>query len=300
MSHSDYALFDRFPDLEQRLPRIDLMAGPSPVHRLERLASGPGLPQIWVKRDDRCAIPYGGNKPRKLELLLAQARALGCRAVLTVGGLGSNHALATCIHGARNGFEVHVLLFPQPVTDHVRMSLRLFSRHATRMSLGSSYEELPRLVDRYLERATASPAPQPSRAGSDMYYIPAGGSTGLGAIGFVNAGLELARQVRAGEMPQPAAIFFPAGTCGTVAGLVVGLKMAGLDARVKAVRVVDPTVANRPTVLALAREAVEILARADRSVPSVTIRDDDFDLLEGYFGAGYGAPTQQGLEAIAA
>jgi D-cysteine desulfhydrase len=282
-----YPLHERFAGIERALPRLELTSGPTPVHPLARLTGDPA-PVLWVKRDDRTSAAYGGNKPRKLELLLADARRRGSRTVLTTGAYGSNHALATCIHGRAHGFEVEVALFPQPITPHVQMSLRLFARHASRMIAGELYTELKGIIQ---SRSSLIP---------DLYYIPAGGSAPLGAIGFVNAGLELAAQIRAGEMPEPSAIIVAAGTCGTLSGLLVGLKLAGISSRLVGVRVTDAVLANRAAIVSLAEQALRILVDARANVPAVAIGSGDFDLLEDYYGPGYGHPTFDGIRAVQA
>jgi D-cysteine desulfhydrase len=280
MSHAPLALFHRFPET-RAIGREPLLERITPVRRVDGLAR-----PLWVKCDDLTVSPYGGNKPRKLEFLLADARRRGSTRILTTGGLGSNHALATCLYGRRAGFDVHVLLFPQPVTDHVRMSLRLYSKHATQMTLGTTYEELPALVDRQMQEHPGS------------MFIPSGGSTPLGAIGLVSAALELMDQVKRGECPEPGTIVLPAGTCGTIAGLALGLKLAGARTRCLGIQVVDRAITNPATVLALAEGAARILYGADPSIPRVQLDEADFDLSYDYYGPGYGHPTPAGQAAI--
>ena len=91
-------LHTRFPALTEVVPHIPFTAGATPVQR----AFGNG----WIKRDDASAGHYGGNKPRKLEFLLADARKQGSARIFTIGGTGSNHCLATTLHGRAHGFEV--------------------------------------------------------------------------------------------------------------------------------------------------------------------------------------------------
>lgn len=278
-------LHARFPALATSIPHLPITHGPTPVARLARLAR-PGGPELWIKRDDLTASPYGGNKPRKLEFLLADARRRGSTRILTVGGTGSNHCLATTLYGRRAGFDVELLLIPQPVTDHVRMSLKLYARHASALHLGRSYDEAAAV-----ERARRAEHPS-------LCYIPIGGSTPLGALGFVNAALELAAQVAGGHLPAPARVLVAAGTCGTLAGMVLGFKLAGLPTRVTGIRVVDRAVTNAGTVLALARGARELLAPHVPAAQAVAIAESDFEIDERFFGAGYGHPTPEGLEAI--
>jgi len=272
-------LHARFPALAAAVPHLPFTAGPTPVERF-------GRHDAWIKRDDRSALPYGGNKPRKLEFLLAEARRKGADRILTVGGTGSNHCLATSFHGSRHGFKVELLLIPQPVTDHVRMSLRLYAKYAAKMIRGTTYDQAERVL---AERRREYPA---------IEYFPIGGSTPLGALGFVNAALELAGQVQAGALPAPERIVIAAGTCGTLAGLTLGLAIAGLPTRVTGIRVVDQVVTNRATVDGLMRGAQDLLARHVPEVARVTVAPDAYEIDERWYGEGYGHPTPEGTAAI--
>lgn len=274
------SLHRRYAGLETRLPVVGLLRGPTPVERLPSLESG-GV-SVWMKRDDRSAEPYGGNKPRKLDFILADAKIRGVTTLLTVGGLGSNHALATTIHGKAHGFRVRLALYPQPISQRVLKNLRLSCHLADEILRGESYDRLDHQVRGFL-------AADPS---SD--YIPAGGSTVIGALGFVNAGLELADQVASGELPEPRRIVLAAGTCATLAGLMVGLKLAGLSTRVIGIRVVDRRVTNPDTVMTLATGCLERLRLASPAVPVVSLSRGDFDLIDDHYGAGYGLPTVAG------
>src|SRR5690606_25476577 len=117
-----HALSRRFPALE-RLPRLELATLPTPVTACAALSRALRT-QVMCKRDDQTSAIYGGNKVRKLEFLLGDARAKGCDALSTVGAFGSHHVLASTIHGRALGFEVHAVLLPQPWTSHVAENLR--------------------------------------------------------------------------------------------------------------------------------------------------------------------------------
>src|SRR6201981_1647301 len=69
-----------------------LLCGRPPVHPLERLSAHLGGASVWAKREDcNSGIAYGGNKPRKLEYLVADAVAKGCDTLVSIGGVQSNH-----------------------------------------------------------------------------------------------------------------------------------------------------------------------------------------------------------------
>jgi D-cysteine desulfhydrase len=114
----------------------------------------------------------------------------------------------------------------------------------------------------------------------------------------VAAGFELAAQIDAGELPEPAAIFAPAGSGGTVAGLVVGLAAAGIATPVVGVRVTSKLVINRGRIRRLVQGAVEILRAADSRFPDVTRQAMDALVIDGaHMGGGYGAATGAGERA---
>ncbi|NNL64737.1 MAG: pyridoxal-phosphate dependent enzyme, partial [Myxococcales bacterium] len=128
------ALFRRHPGLRERLPHHPLLPGPTPVAPFP-LA---GAADLWIKRDEHSTPIYGGNKPRKLEFLIGHALARGSRRLLTTGGLGTNHGLATTLLARAAGLETTLVLVDQPVTDAVREQLRLDQGAGARLRYGGS------------------------------------------------------------------------------------------------------------------------------------------------------------------
>ena len=278
-------LFRTFPGLAGRVPFVPLLPGPTPVERLEAVSQALGR-EIWVKRDDLTSPVYGGNKPRKLQFLLAEAAARGARAVATMGGIGTNHGLATAVFGSDQGFPVRLILFPQPVTDSVRDHLKLFKALGARLTLCPDWQEAE-------QRIAAVERDEP-----EVYAIPAGGSNPVGALGYVEAGLELADQVKRGLLPRPEAVYLATGTGGTAAGMALGLKLAGLASPVRAVGVVPPEAANTGSVLDLAARTLALLRRRDPSIPDLAITPADLEVDQGFLGEGYGHPTPEGRAAM--
>lgn len=284
-------LFSRFPSLHQRLVRSDIGCQTTPVHRLTRLY--PDYPAgVWVKCDDQSNLYYGGNKPRKLEFLLEQAKQDGNRGVITVGGFGTNHGLATAILCEQQGLDCHLVLFPQPVTEHVKAHLVLFARH------GAELHRVDYPVEALVRAASLWGAGRLNR--DPLMYIPPGGSNALGALGFVGAALELAEQVREGVMPEPTHLFVPVGSCGTMAGLVAGLRLAGLSTTVVGVRVIDRLTANRRRIAGLSNAVIDLLKRNGASPLPAPIRAGELHLLGDYMGPAYGAVTHPALNAMRA
>jgi D-cysteine desulfhydrase len=135
--------------------------------------------------------------------------------------------------------------------------------------------------------------------GERPYLVPTGGSGPTGNLGFVSAACELAEQVRAGALPEPALIFVPVGSGGTVAGLVAGLRLLGLAAQVVGVLVTDILPPSPASLARAARATVRRLQQVDRELRSPRLAPADFALARGQLGPGYGAATDAAREARA-
>ena len=229
MQDPEPALFRAYPELRAWLPRRPIVTGPTPVEPLPLAGAPEGV--LFVKRDERCSPLYGGNKPRKLEFILGAALARGSRRLVTTGGLGTHHGLATTILARDAGLRTTLVLVMQPVTAEVQRSLLLHAAWGAELRWGRNLPGAAAQVLRALAVATAR--------GERPLLVPTGGSSASGQLGFVSAGLELAEQVRAGQLPEPAELFVAVGTGGTLAGLVAGLALAGLRTRVVGVLVTD-------------------------------------------------------------
>jgi len=263
----------------RELPHVSLTTLPTRVHRLSHWSDLLGI-EVWVKRDDETNPRYGGNKPRKLEFLLGEALQAGSRRVLTFGGLGTHHGLATALFAREVGLRVGVGLLYQPVTAAVRENLLALHALDAELFYGARVPALAaKAAWRWLQYV---------RAGERPYVIPTGGSSAVGTLGYVNAAFEFAEQVRAGDLPVPERVFVPLGSGGTVAGLALGLKAAGLRTRVVGVLVSDiyPPSPRKLCRLA-ARTAAYLKAKAGIPLPALT--EKDFFIERGCLGAGYGA-----------
>jgi D-cysteine desulfhydrase len=283
------AIERRYPALRGRLPRVCLAQLPTRVHCLDRLAAHLQVERLWVKRDDESAALYGGNKPRKLEFLLGDALADGKRSVLTFGGIGTHHGLATAICARAVGLRAILALLKQPVTEHVRRCLLLDYAAGAEMHYAAT---VPLVTARALRICARE-----LLRGELPYIIPTGGTSPLGTLGYVNAAFELQEQVSNGQLPEPDWIFVPLGSGGTVAGLVLGAKLAGLRARVAAVLVTDIFPPSTERLARLAARSLTLLRQCAADVPAVTVAAKDFTVIRGCVGPGYGAPTDAGRQA---
>jgi len=297
-----FPLFDLFPKLVRLVPRVTLGAFPTPVESLETVsrALGAGNGDAWIKRDDISSPVYGGNKVRTLELLLAQALARGHTSVLATGAFGSNHALATALHGPRVGLTPGALLFPQPVSTAALVNLRALAESGALLHALAHWSVLP-LAMAWI-RLRGRPVP---------YLMVPGGATPLGALGYVSAGLELGRQVAAGELPAPRRVIVAVGSTCTSAGLLVGLALAAhfrvgfapaTLPTLTSVRVSPWPVTSRTRILSLAARTAHFLGElAGPSVPRLdgAALGARFEVDGNYLGPGYGRPSAAGRDAEA-
>jgi D-cysteine desulfhydrase len=253
-----------------------------------------GAPEglVWVKHDDRSCSLYGGNKPRKLEFVIGQALRRRSGRLVTSGGLGTHHGLATAILGYSVGLDTTLVLVHQPITSEVVRSLEHFCAWGAELV----YARTPAAAALQSLRVLAGSALR----GERPYLVWPGGSSALGNLGFVSGALELAEQVAEGAAPEPAEIWLPVGTGGTLVGLVVGLKLAGISTRVRGVVVTDLMVPTRRSLCRQARALVQLLRRCDPSIPQLRIEQADFLLDTRQVGPGYGAETEAAREALGA
>jgi D-cysteine desulfhydrase len=278
-------LHARFPVLVEALPHLVLSERPTPVREL------PGL-DIWVKEDGAFGSGgWGGNKVRKLEWLIPDARRRGRRSILTFGGLGTNWGLATALYGREHGLETALALVDQPIDAHVRAQLARLDASGARIYRTHTQSRTVALLPWLLARN--------ARAGRPPYLLPAGGSSPVGALGYVEAALEIAAQVEDGSLPEPAHVVVPVGTGGTAAGLALGFQLAGLRSRVVGV-VVNDQLRLDPAVLArLARRTAALLERRGARLGRLQLEPGMLDLTRDQIGAGYGHPSEAAARAAA-
>ncbi|MBX3262675.1 MAG: pyridoxal-phosphate dependent enzyme [Labilithrix sp.] len=253
--------------------RLALGTYPTPIERLEDLG-------LWVKRDDRIAALYGGNKVRKLERLLGAARAAGKTRVLTLGAAGSHQLVATALFGRREGFDVEAVVVPQPSSEHGRRNLRVALASGLAPVVATSW--------------AAAPVRLATRLRRDAYFVPLGGSNALGSLGFVDAAEEVAGQVAAGAMPEPDVVVVATGSGGTAAGLAVGFEAAGMRTRVVGVAISRPV----PVLSAMARRVARKTAeRVGLTRAQAARAAERIDVDPRWVGRGYGWPLPEGEAA---
>lgn len=280
-------LLKYYPALAAHIPYISLGSLPTAVEPFATDREGDeGIPGLWIKRDDRSSSIYGGNKVRKLEFVLAEAKAQGASRIATFGAIGTNHGVATSLFCSENDMDCTVYLFDQPVTATVKNNLKLMQ------AFGAKLEYRGSLFQTVLSYFSARAFDR-----GDTYYLTAGGSNIPGCVGFVNAAFELQEQVAAGLLPQPDYIFCAVGSGSTAAGLTLGCQLAGLDSTVVGVRVAPShlgpvPICTRGTAEALMRKTSTYLRQRDATLPAITPRRIAWQ--DDYYGDGYGVPSEEG------
>jgi 1-aminocyclopropane-1-carboxylate deaminase/D-cysteine desulfhydrase-like pyridoxal-dependent ACC family enzyme len=284
-SSFNISLFRKYPELGRKLPYIDLGTFPTPVHPLPHLDAE----NLWIKRDDQSSSVYGGNKIRKLAFILAEARHRKSRHLITLGGIGTHHGLACALFSHQLGIRCTLLLYYQPVTAAVKLSLLLFEKYRARLIYQKTLWRT--LVSYYLLYRVKYPL---------AYFLYPGGSSALGTIGYVDAAFELKDQIDQGILPEPGVIFCPLGSGGTLAGLALGVQLIGMKSRVVGVRVIASHLGpfqacTRNTVEKQIKQAFAYLKKICPDLSDISIKVPS--IVDDFYGQGYGMPTRAASSA---
>ena len=258
----------------QDFDRISIGVFPTPVQKLDSISRLLGT-QVYVKRDDLTGLGLGGNKVRKLEYLLADAKAQGAEVVFTTGGAQSNHAMLTAAAARKLGMTPILILKKRGVT--ARQGNQLLEHL---MGVDVRFMDTDDYADIYAEMDRVGKA-----LGRPYYKIPCGGSNALGTLGYVDCAREIRDQGLHFDH-----LICAEGSGGTMAGLALGAKLYLPGTRVTGM-MVDSDPFEEITVR-LMREAAALLD-AD-----VQVSAEDFDLRD-LCGPGYAIPSQEGNAAVA-
>ena len=283
MAAEHFPLLQRFPALSSLNP-VPLCDLPT---RVEQFA---GSDMLYIKRDDQTRSDQGGNKPRKLEFVLADIRRRHASRIITLGATGTNAGVATALMCQRENLHCEVITFPQPETEIVRLNQRLMLSAGAVLTARSSL--LGAALNWYLH---------PRRLDRQSYFLYAGCSAPVATFAYVNAMLELDQQIRSGQLPAPKHIVVAAGSGATVAGIIAGAALTLADVTIHAIQVapgkVGPFPACHPDVVhSMVRQVWKSLRQADSTLPeSCATR---WLWHEEYFGAGYGVASTDSRHAI--
>jgi D-cysteine desulfhydrase family pyridoxal phosphate-dependent enzyme len=263
------------------IDRLKLTDLPTPLEELPRLGKELGLIRLLVKRDDLTSLAMGGNKARKLEYDLAPCVKGGHDTVITIGGVQSNHARMTAAAARKLGLEPRLVLGGPDVREFQgNLLLEILLGAEIRYLLDDDENDhLTAVMDEWAAELVA--------AGRKPFTLPIGGSTGLGALGYVQAMHELSLQF--GQ--DPVQIVLGVGSCGTLAGTLLGARMFMPRARVIGISV-------SRTARAIADRTVELIDEAATIIQtSPQIGVSEVEAYDEYVQE-YGVITASGKAAI--
>ncbi|MCL5074165.1 MAG: D-cysteine desulfhydrase family protein [Chloroflexi bacterium] len=268
-----------------KIPRLHLGNLPTPLEEAPRLAEALGGPRLFLKRDDLNGFALGGNKIRKLEFLLADAQQKGADVIVTTGALQSNHARLTAAAARRLGLRVILVLAGSPPNLERAPAGNLLLDHL----LGAEVRTVTAEGFQEMTEAATAVAAELRDKGHCPYLIPVGGSTPIGALGYVAAALELYNQLYERGLSADY-IFLASRSGGTQAGLEVGSRWLGIDVHIVGISVGPRREELATTITTLATETAQMLGWP-QSFHDVIVDDE-------YVGEGYGKVSASCREAI--
>ncbi|ATA24514.1 D-cysteine desulfhydrase [Brenneria goodwinii] len=271
-----------------RFPRLTLGHFPTPLEALPALTKYLGGPTIYIKRDDATGLATGGNKTRKLEFLLADALQQGADVIITQGATQSNHVRQTIAAASKLGLKTKILL-EKRVTDYGEDYQRSGNILLDNLLGGEIVDHLPAGTD--MQQAMEDLADTLREQGAKPYVIPGGGSSPVGALGYVACAEELLFQSSQQRL-RIDHIVHATGSTGTQAGLVTGLTATNSQIPLLGISVRAPREKQEENVYALAQRTWQLLGIAGE-VPRQAVKVNS-----DYVGKGYGIPTEGTLEAL--
>ncbi len=257
---------------------------PTPIEALPRLSQWLEGPEIFLKRDDLTGIAKTGNKVRKLEYLIAEAQQQNCEMLITCGGAQSNHARATAVTAAKVGMKCHLVL-RNALSGDLDGNLfldRLFGAEIMFIT-PQEYEQVDDLMAKLAEVHEAK--------GHKTYVIPEGGSNALGALGYVAAMEEVAKQMKAQRFEFDHMIC-AVGSGGTMAGMLLGRSAFEVKAEIHGINVCDDASHFQNRIANILRDAKR------RFGFDINLQKNDIRVIDGYVGKGYGLSSQEEIDLI--
>lgn len=250
---------------------------PTPLRALPEVSTAEG--ELFLKDDGATHPEFGGNKVRKLELILERAVSKGARRLVTLGAAGSHQALATGFFARKLGLEAACVLCPRPWSAHAYRMLQATLALGVEIHTVEQGWQLPVAAAKLLRKHD--------------YLVPLGCTSVSGTRGYVAAARELKTQLDAGNIPEPDVIVVALGSGGTTAGLAAGVASLGLSCSVLGVTIVSLGLVTRPWLVGLAHQALRREERLSLSELSHRLLIED-----RFLGEGYGRATVAGERAF--
>ncbi len=263
-----------------QLASVSLSLTPTPLHRLEMLSKKHGR-DLWIKRDDLTGFAFGGNKTRKLDLLMADATARGADTLIAVGSTQSNFCRIAAGYGSRYHMDVHLVVGPKPKISNGNLRISQL--------LGATVHHYDSHDWDWLEEESLRLAETLRQQGKNVYTLPVGGSTPLGSAGYISCMKEIVAYEKEHNM-QFSRLIVTSGSGGTHAGLLVGKGMTGWPGTITGITISRPLEEQRPIVTRLMHETA--------ALTQVTVNDDWVVIDDRFVGPGYGQKTEAAESAV--
>jgi L-cysteate sulfo-lyase len=260
------------------ISRLNFAHLPTLIEELPRLSGALAGPRLLIKRDDQTGLAFGGNKTRKLEFLVAEARDQGARTLISAGAIQSNHCRQTAAAAARFGFDC-ILVLSGEMPEHASANLLLDQMFGV---------EIVTVADRaYRDQTLQETYNKAVADGKKPYLVPYGGSSPTGALGYAFAMEEFIKQNVHADW-----VVFGTSSGGTHAGLVLGQRVFGYQGKVLGISIDESEEWLKTHVSKLASDASEKLGQRIEFTPAEVLANAD------YCGAGYGVLTDAEREAV--
>jgi D-cysteine desulfhydrase family pyridoxal phosphate-dependent enzyme len=260
------------------ISRLHFAHLPTPIETLPRFSETLGGPRLLIKRDDQTGLAFGGNKTRKLEFLVAEARDKGAKTLISGGALQSNHCRQTAAAAARFGFEC-ILVLTGDRSEQPSANLLLDQLFGAQVVYVADRDDRDKVLQQTFDHA--------AEKGMKPYLVPYGGSSPTGALGYAFAVKELMEQ-----NVNPDWIVFATSSGGTHAGFLLGQRVFGFIGKVLGISIDESEEWLKNHVSELASSASEKLGERIEFTPGEVLANAD------YCKAGYGVLTEPEREAI--
>ncbi len=264
-----------------KIPKLNMSVLPTPMHKLENLSRGL-FGNVYCKRDDLTGFAFGGNKTRKLDYLVADALMKGCDTLIGIGANQSNFCRMASGAGVVNSFDVHLVLGgskPEKPTGNLLIDYLFGAKiHHVESEEWNVWEEKGKELEKEL-----------SNEGRKVYWMPIGGSSPVGALGYVSAFMEIMEDCKRMGIEFDY-IVHATGSAGTQAGLLVGREMTGWKGDIIGMAVAKSKEQLTEEIYGLANETGKQLG--------VSINKDDVIVDDSFIGEKYGAITPEGAKAV--
>ncbi|MEO0184349.1 MAG: D-cysteine desulfhydrase family protein [candidate division WOR-3 bacterium] len=260
-----------------RIPKPVKITKPTPIEEIKGIGE---KTRIYLKRDDLNGLLISGNKARKLEYLIADAKDKKCDTVITCGPAQSNHCRTTAAFCKIFGFDCHLLLRTKGKTIHTgNLLIDELLGAKIKFITPKQYEHRMEIMQNYAKKLK----------GKKAYIIPEGGSNEVGALGYIDCTMEMRKFI---EKERIEAVYCAVGSGGTYAGLLMGKKLSGLNIDLNGIIICD-------TVEYFTHKILDICEKStDKFNLRINVRAKDINLVDGFVGKGYGIPYPEEIETI--